>query len=113
MFCAVSDRLNRDKIGGIQPGIPEIMNGRARELLLNLQSLLPGHELTNGESGPWLFGLTHPTALDAHLIVFIARMWDVGRSDIVPLSLGKYAARAMEEDGWKNTMQGRKTMVAM
>ena len=62
-------------------------------------------------TGQWLFGLSHPTALDVHLAVFIARMLDVGRDDIIPEKLRQYGARIAETKEWKDVMQGRKTMV--
>ena len=42
-----------------------------------------------------------PTAVDAHLIVFVGRLLDVGRDDPVPDALRKYAAKAMEQTEWK------------
>jgi hypothetical protein len=90
------------------------MTERARLLLEEFQSLLPGAPsgiLSNSASGPWLLGLTQPSALDAHLITFIARMRDVGREEIVPEVLGKYVDAAMEQDEWRGVMHGRKTMV--
>jgi hypothetical protein len=74
------------------------------------QSLLPSI-LSNGASGLWLFELAQPSALDAHLITFIARMRDVGREEIVPEALGRYVDKAMERDEWRDVMQGRKTMI--
>lgn len=79
------------------------------------QSLLPepsSSTLTNGASGPWLLGLPHASALDAHLITFIARMRDVGRGEIVPEALGRYVDAAMEQDAWRDMMEERKTMVS-
>jgi hypothetical protein len=93
-------------------GVPEAMSERARLLMEEFQSLLPGAILSNSTSGPWLFGLTQPSALDAHLIIFIARMRDVGREEIVPEALGRYVDKAMERDEWRDLMQGRKTMIA-
>lgn len=90
------------------------MNARAKSLLERFESFLRGSDsnLALNETSPnWLFGLPHATALDAHLIVFIARMYDVGRSDIIPESLKTYAAQAMQQIEWKTVMQGRKTMV--
>ena len=78
------------------------------------QSLFPGAPssiLSNGASGPWLLGLAQPSALDAHLITFIARMRDVGRKEIVPEALGRYVDAAMEQEEWRDMMQGRKTMI--
>ena len=71
-------------------------------------------ETSNGTEGPWLFGLAQPTALDAHLVAFIARMRDIGRGDaLIPERLGKYADAAMERKGWDETMQGRVTMIGV
>jgi hypothetical protein len=62
-------------------------------------------------SESWLFDFPHPTALDVHLTVFIARMLDVGRDDLFSDKMRNYAARAMQTDEWKSVMQGRKTMI--
>jgi hypothetical protein len=56
------------------------------------------------------FGFNKPTALDAHLLVFIARMMDKGRNDIIPAGLKQYAAELMESNEWKGVMQGRSTL---
>lgn len=36
---------------------------------------------------PWIFGGQEPTALDTSLIVFLVRMQDVGRQDLIPPGL--------------------------
>jgi hypothetical protein len=61
-------------------------------------------------SGPWLFGLPYATALDAHLVVFIARLQDIGKGGIVPPALAAYANQAMAGPEWKSVMEGRRTM---
>jgi len=107
----VHHRIERDKIGGLKTGVPEEMTKRARALMEAFQSWLPGAP-SKDASGPWILGLTQPSALDAHLITFIARMRDVGREEIIPEVLGKYADAAMEQDEWKDLMQGRRTMIS-
>jgi hypothetical protein len=97
--------------------VTQEMNQRAKVLLSELCSLLPSETHTSeaiskGEKGKWLFGLQQATALDAHLIVFIARMRDVGKAAIIPEELGAYADRAMAEIEWQDVMKGRKTMIA-
>jgi hypothetical protein len=72
----------------------------------------PSSTLSKDVSGPWLLGHTQPSALDAHLITFIARMRDGGMEEIVPEVLRRYIDAAMEQDAWKYTMQGRRTMIA-
>ena len=90
------------------------MNEQERSLLFAFDSLLQSpspSKAQNGATGPWLFGLTHPTALDAHLVVFIGRMRDVGREGLIPERLGAYADRAMAGPEWGDVMQGRRTMI--
>lgn len=74
----------------------------ARKLLASLEGML---DSPNG----WLYG-TEPTALDAHLIVFIARMTDVGRDNLISQKLKDYGAWAMHGNEWTAMMGGRKTM---
>lgn len=64
------------------------------------------------EQNEWIFG-DKPTALDAHLVVFIARMTDVGRENIIPDGLRRYGARAMQRPEWVSMMEGRKTMLPL
>lgn len=64
------------------------------------------------EQNEWIFG-DKPTALDAHLVVFIARMTDVGRENIIPDGLRRYGARAMQRPEWVSMTEGRKTMLPL
>lgn len=57
----------------------------------------------------WCFGLENPSALDAHLVVFIARMQDVRREDLLPYRLREYGAKAMASPEWQGVMEGRNT----
>lgn len=57
----------------------------------------------------WLFSLPEASALDAHLIAFIARMLDVGRQDLVPEVLKQYATKAMFGTEWSALKQGHIT----
>lgn len=101
-------RLDRDKIGGLKPARVESEVERARSLLAELDSLL-----VPGGSGPWLFGLDKPTALDAHLVVFVGRLRDVGREILIPVGIGRYADTAMAKPEWKGVMKGRRTMIGV
>lgn len=102
--------MERDKVGGLKPGVPEDMSERARKLMERFGSLVTWPPSRGESSDSWLFNLPHPTALDAHLTVFIARMLDVKKSEIIPEWLKNYAARVMETNEWKNVMQGRGTV---
>jgi hypothetical protein len=59
----------------------------------------------------WCFGLSQPSALDTHLLVFIARMQDAGWvDDLIPDYLTQWADRFMQREEWKNLMQDRRTL---
>ena len=76
---------------------------RAKELLGSLEKKLDHPE-------GWLYG-AEPTALDTHLVTFIARMTDVGRDALLPQKVKDYGAWAMQGQAWTTMMEGRKTMV--
>ncbi|KAH8887055.1 hypothetical protein GQ53DRAFT_331629 [Thozetella sp. PMI_491] len=96
----------REKVGGLDEGVPARESKKAEVLMADLAKLLPGEDAT----GPWMFGLEHPSGLDAHLIVFITRLQDVGRGAIVPEALRAYAERARAAPAWESVMQGRQTV---
>ena len=79
------------------------MEERAKKLLTSLERHLP-------EDEGWLFG-GKPTALDAHLVVFIARMLDVGRDSLIPARLQRYGSWAEKTPEWIQMMEGRRTMI--
>ncbi len=79
---------------------------RAKTLLAKFEDIL------NDSNSGWCFGLKQPSAFDTHLIVFIARMMDVGREGLIPERIRQYAAKASESEEWKSVMQGRRTMPA-
>lgn len=87
----------------------ESMEKRTINLMKTFENLFLTTNRTE-ESGIWLLGLKYPTALDAHLIVFIARMIDVGRARLIPDLLIRYAQKAMNEPEWTKVMDGRKTI---
>jgi hypothetical protein len=102
--------LEREKIEGLKADSIAMNVEKTRDLMINLErNLFP----EDGQKGLdlWLFGLDKPTALDAHLVVFIERMRDVGRSELIPKGLQAYADRAKMGTAWKLLMQGRSTMV--
>jgi hypothetical protein len=116
-------RLEREQTDGLKTENVVANVEKARKLMLEFESLLSPSSastasINGGPSpneidghGPWLFGLDHPTALDAHLIFFIARMRDVGRDGLIPQNLGRYGDVGMEKGEWKELMRGRRTMV--
>ena len=61
-----------------------------------------------GTEGNWLFGAT-PTSLDAHVIVFIARLRETGIENIILGSVSRYADTVMAMPEWKKLMNGKHT----
>ncbi|CEJ54245.1 hypothetical protein PMG11_00565 [Penicillium brasilianum] len=97
------------KVEGMEPETIKEMEHRAEVILGRLGDALPENS-HDPFDGPWLFGLQEPAALDAHAIVFIERMRDVGRIGLVPEKLDVYSQKATEQDNWKSVMNGRRTM---
>lgn len=60
-----------------------------------------------------MFGRDQPTALDAHGIIFLARLDDVGRANFIPSGLKRYYTMAMDSPEWRSVMEGRRTMITM
>ena len=60
--------------------------------------------------GPWLFGEMHPTALDCHLVIMIARLQDAGRGFLITGNVKEYGDKAMQTKDYLDLMQGRTTM---
>ena len=58
----------------------------------------------------WILSTTLPTALDAHIIVFVARLKDAGRRELVPGRIIDYANKQMETAVWKKMVQGQGTV---
>ena len=76
----------------------------ARKLMAALNDRL-------AEPHGWIYS-GKPTALDAHLVPFIARMIDVGRGKLIPEKLHEYGNWAMKREEWVKMMNGRKgTMI--
>ena len=67
-----------------------------------------GRRLEASQSG-WLLDLG-PTAIDAQLIAFIARMLDRKREDLIPENLRLYALASMKSDEWSSVMGDRNTL---
>ena len=96
-------RIKRDKSAGLVPTETAKNEKLAKELLASLEELM---DRPNG----WIYGET-PTALDTHLVVFIARMIDVGRPALIPEKIRMYGSWAMQTPEWVQMMGGKKTMV--
>ncbi|KAJ9639701.1 hypothetical protein H2204_003772 [Knufia peltigerae] len=95
---------NAEKVEGIRPEAVRANEEAARNLMKTCEALL-------SEDAPWLFGSSRPTVLDAHLIIVLGRLQDVGRTAVVPDRLQKYADMAFATPELQSVMQGRRTMV--
>ncbi|OAL27736.1 hypothetical protein AYO22_03402 [Fonsecaea multimorphosa] len=84
-----------------------VQEAKASSFLSQIETLLAGSE---GTGSPWIFGSEDPTALDAHVVPFAARLIDVGRQGMLPDRVRAYADRAFDAEPWKEVMQGRKTV---
>lgn len=67
-------------------------------------------EMSQKSQTDWILNTTHPTALDAHIIVFVARLKDASRGELVPACIIDYAEKQMETAVWKEMMQGQSTI---
>jgi glutathione S-transferase len=91
--------------------IPSLKRESAERAIVQSAQLLGDlDELLRASHSGWVLNTPHPTALDAHLIVFVARLRDGGRGELVPTRVVKYADGAMETSAWKDMMQGRQTI---
>lgn len=91
--------------------IPSLKRENAERAIVRTRDLL--HELgevLQDSQTDWILNTTHPTALDAHVIVFIARLKDAGRGELVPARFMNYADKHMDTATWRETMQGRSTI---
>jgi hypothetical protein len=91
--------------------IPSLKRESAeRAIVQSAQLLGEVDELLHTSHSGWVLDTPHPTALDAHLIVFVARLRDAGRGELVPNRVVKYADEAIDTSAWKDMMQGRQTI---
>jgi hypothetical protein len=63
-------------------------------------------------NGPWIYGLHGPTALDAHFVIFLRRMKEVGYSDYFPEIISRYLSYAEGTKEFQDTMRGEDTLPA-
>jgi hypothetical protein len=63
-------------------------------------------------NGPWIYGSYGPTALDAHFILFLRRMKDVGHYIFFTERISRYLTDAEKTPEFQHIMQGRDTVPA-
>ena len=63
------------------------------------------------DGSAWIFGNSvGPTALDAHTVVFIARLIDADRAYLINDVALKYASTHLEEPEWLGITKGNSTL---
>lgn len=81
---------------------------QARTYLVKISDLLSKQQST---SPSWIFGPdVGPTALDAHTIVFIARLLDAKREYLIPENVLAYGKWALAGKEWMAVNEGRPTL---
>jgi hypothetical protein len=91
--------------------IPSLKRESAERAIVQTKDLL--HEIGDmlqESQTDWILNTTHPTALDAHVIVFVARLRDADRGELVPARINDYAVKQMETYVWKVMVQGQGTV---
>jgi hypothetical protein len=80
---------------------------QARDFIQEILSL----RLKYGQGSLWIYGdVVGPTALDAHTVAFIARLFDAKREDLMTGDIREYGQHVMAESTWKGIMDGRPTL---
>ncbi|KEF60676.1 uncharacterized protein A1O9_02237 [Exophiala aquamarina CBS 119918] len=85
------------------------------KLLAKLEQILMQSEQQSQTPSPWLFGTQEATALDGHVVPFLARLLDVGRGEMLGRKdsrLHRYVEAAYETEAWKEIVGDRTTVYA-
>ncbi|KIW14509.1 hypothetical protein PV08_07293 [Exophiala spinifera] len=94
------------------PHAPEIV---AREKLKTqkfLEKIARTRHFHNIErKSKWIFGVEiGPTALDAHTVVFIARLIDAGHASLIGSDMLEYGTQHLESNAWRGIVDGNTTL---
>lgn len=83
---------------------------RTKTFLPKVQALM---EKRNGTTqAAYIFG-QHPTVLDAHVLVFLCRLCDIRRTELIPDALLEWVEGFRQGEAWKSVMEsvpGGKTL---
>ena len=99
-----SCRIREGKLPGLEPQNVENAIRRTNVFLAEIAELLD-HSTTG-----WILNTADPTALDAHVVVFICRLQDVDRQNLISDQVQQYAEVAMAQKAWEEVMSGRRTV---
>ena len=104
MLTLANYRVEKEKLSTVSADEVEGNIKRTEAIMDKLH-----HMLEQSHSG-WFFGVEQPSALDAHLLGFIARLQDVGRDSLIPAKLKQWADNFMQRREWKDLMKGVRTL---
>ena len=91
--------------------IPSLKRESAERAIVKSRDFLHEiDEMLQASQTAWILNTTYPTALDAHIIVFVARLKDAGRGELIPARVIEYANKQMDTVTWKEMVQGRGTV---
>lgn len=90
--------------------LPQTLIAEEKKTSLFLDEIGQLRDQHHDASSPWLFGTEFATALDCHLIIFLARHKDVGRSNLIRGSMASYADTIFSAPFWHDFMKGKTTM---
>ena len=91
--------------------IPSLKRESAGRAIVKTKDLLNEiDEMLEVPQTDWILDTAHPTALDTQIIVFVTRLKDAGRGDLIPARINDYADKQMDTAVWKEMMQGRSTI---
>ena len=107
MRLSLFSSVQSTRAPALDPPFVTAVEDQAAAFLAKLESIL---ENANRTQSPWIFGTDKPTALDAHLLPFLARLVDVGRERMLGDGLRAYAENVFNMEIWKLFMQGRRTV---
>lgn len=93
-------------VHALEPDAIQLAEQQTRQFFSKVEN---ERQLYAKEGSLWTYG-GNPTALDAHMAVFIARLMDVKRLDLVPPHMAKLVKDFRSTTEWHNVMQGRPTL---
>lgn len=82
-----------------------------KKFLPKVQALMEKHNDGTSKNA-YIFG-QQPTVLDAHVLVFLCRLYDLGKTDLIPDELLKWVEGFRQGEVWKKLMEnvpGGKTL---
>jgi len=94
------------------PHAPEIVvreQLKAQTYLAKIADLRAAHNA--GHDSNWIFGSKiGPTALDAHTVVFIARLIDAGHTSLIGRDMLEYGIQNLKAPEWTGIVRNRSTL---